>query len=693
MTLINSILFFIAMFFALQVFSSFDSALVALPILNQIFFSDFPLSSTFHPLCSEATLGEPGLWTVLAVLGICERPRSQTKQLRIKALLNCLDCVSHCERRIHQPSAKSLTTRKLSFEHFDSTIEGSESRTFAGCICIELKFQYFEMKYCLCGDFCIRKSANTTTEKSKVDASRRLSVETLCGLRGDNETSMKDEATVPAAPAQNGNIISGILIRIDAGDFLPVGEKRSRGSQKFTWRDGIERDMRELGVIEEDTQRRIQSHVFSECLQKDSVYTCLKENLYLLWKKTANEREDHSLKNESKNDCTTHNFLSCTQEHFVWTSLKEGIMGQFFKTNRFQISSILTPWEPFENLRSWLTEPVKVGVVSSLQVNGINLLLGNDLAGDKVVVNPIVTKVQVLEQIEKKFQFYTKPAILLATWLLKPLKIKLQILIFLIKQDYIVGKPEVAQELQLMLMPVTKDQTNIKSFAGSAVNLYGNADLILQQDFAPSHSSKSNSNFDISKFAKFHACIIKMNNVVWITQAQPLLNVTKPSNVTEDLGSTTEMNTSMSHDGDGHVIQPIVDYTDLIIAFCSIAFLLSVPVTFEVYKRIKRRRETNAAEQNRNQNIPMNATRSAPANDEESTSERHLDYDNMSRPNFQLHFNVDSTSCACWVRSPNKKKVHSLTRIAIHRGSANVSIEETTEYDVIDSEDDSEEDE
>ena len=37
--------------------------------------------------------------------------------------------------------------------------------------------------------------------------------------------------------------------------------------------------------------------------------------------------------------------------------------------------------------------PVIVGLGSLLPFEGVQLLLGNDLAGDKVVVNPIVTDV------------------------------------------------------------------------------------------------------------------------------------------------------------------------------------------------------------------------------------------------------------------------------------------------------------
>ncbi|KAG1714334.1 hypothetical protein GQR58_001487 [Nymphon striatum] len=56
--------------------------------------------------------------------------------------------------------------------------------------------------------------------------------------------------------------------------------------------------------------------------------------------------------------------------------------------------------DPLATDESVLIQNVEVGVVSSLPVNGIHLLLGNDLAGDKVIVNPIVTKVPVLEQMK-----------------------------------------------------------------------------------------------------------------------------------------------------------------------------------------------------------------------------------------------------------------------------------------------------
>ena len=52
------------------------------------------------------------------------------------------------------------------------------------------------------------------------------------------------------------------------------------------------------------------------------------------------------------------------------------------------------------NLASDLVSgPVTVGVRSVLLVDGVHLLLGNHLAGDKVVINPIVTDKPVLEEV------------------------------------------------------------------------------------------------------------------------------------------------------------------------------------------------------------------------------------------------------------------------------------------------------
>jgi hypothetical protein len=45
-----------------------------------------------------------------------------------------------------------------------------------------------------------------------------------------------------------------------------------------------------------------------------------------------------------------------------------------------------------------VTEPVTVGIRSFLPFKGVHLLLGNDLAGDKVVVNPLLTDTPCVDQ-------------------------------------------------------------------------------------------------------------------------------------------------------------------------------------------------------------------------------------------------------------------------------------------------------
>ena len=45
-----------------------------------------------------------------------------------------------------------------------------------------------------------------------------------------------------------------------------------------------------------------------------------------------------------------------------------------------------------------VTRPVKVGIQRSLPFEGVHLILGNDLAGDKVVVNAVVTEKPRFEQ-------------------------------------------------------------------------------------------------------------------------------------------------------------------------------------------------------------------------------------------------------------------------------------------------------
>ena len=45
-----------------------------------------------------------------------------------------------------------------------------------------------------------------------------------------------------------------------------------------------------------------------------------------------------------------------------------------------------------------MTDLVAVGIQPSLPVKGVHLLLGNDLAGDKVVVNPLLTTMPCIDQ-------------------------------------------------------------------------------------------------------------------------------------------------------------------------------------------------------------------------------------------------------------------------------------------------------
>ena len=57
-------------------------------------------------------------------------------------------------------------------------------------------------------------------------------------------------------------------------------------------------------------------------------------------------------------------------------------------------------------LSDLVSGPVNVGLGSSLSFEGVQLLLGNDLAGYKVVINPIVTDVPcvdpLLDPVEKE---------------------------------------------------------------------------------------------------------------------------------------------------------------------------------------------------------------------------------------------------------------------------------------------------
>ena len=45
-----------------------------------------------------------------------------------------------------------------------------------------------------------------------------------------------------------------------------------------------------------------------------------------------------------------------------------------------------------------MTGLVAVGIRPSLSFKGVHLLLGNDLAGDKVVVNPLLTNIPCIDQ-------------------------------------------------------------------------------------------------------------------------------------------------------------------------------------------------------------------------------------------------------------------------------------------------------
>lgn len=59
------------------------------------------------------------------------------------------------------------------------------------------------------------------------------------------------------------------------------------------------------------------------------------------------------------------------------------------------------------NLKSGIVStPVTVGAMTSLYVGGVQLLVGNDLAGDKVVLNPLVTSTpsdeKVIDPIEQE---------------------------------------------------------------------------------------------------------------------------------------------------------------------------------------------------------------------------------------------------------------------------------------------------
>ena len=60
------------------------------------------------------------------------------------------------------------------------------------------------------------------------------------------------------------------------------------------------------------------------------------------------------------------------------------------------------------------------GIRPSLPFKGVHLLLGNDLAGDKVVVNPLLTTISCIDQspdpIERKSLIFTYHVPLQGPW-------------------------------------------------------------------------------------------------------------------------------------------------------------------------------------------------------------------------------------------------------------------------------------
>ena len=61
-----------------------------------------------------------------------------------------------------------------------------------------------------------------------------------------------------------------------------------------------------------------------------------------------------------------------------------------------------------------------VGVRPSLPFKGVHLLLGNDLAGDKVVVNPLLTNIPCIDQpsdpIEQEIPIFIHHVLLQGPW-------------------------------------------------------------------------------------------------------------------------------------------------------------------------------------------------------------------------------------------------------------------------------------
>ena len=71
-----------------------------------------------------------------------------------------------------------------------------------------------------------------------------------------------------------------------------------------------------------------------------------------------------------------------------------------------------------------VTGLVVIGITPSLPFKGIHLLLGNDLAGDKVVVNPLVTDTPNIGQTDDPIEQEIPDFILLVQlpelWLKRP---------------------------------------------------------------------------------------------------------------------------------------------------------------------------------------------------------------------------------------------------------------------------------
>jgi len=58
-----------------------------------------------------------------------------------------------------------------------------------------------------------------------------------------------------------------------------------------------------------------------------------------------------------------------------------------------------------------ITGPVIVGVRHNLSFEGVSLLLGNDLAGIKVVAEPIATNELLMLRRRKKTLIFTRPVL------------------------------------------------------------------------------------------------------------------------------------------------------------------------------------------------------------------------------------------------------------------------------------------